>query len=116
MSRSRKGLRVRLLARFARKASADTRVSLSRVGACIVLIACSAAAVVWPHLEMVRIGYDLASLERERARLLQERRVLRIEAATLRQLDRVESMARREMKMVFPKPGQVVYVRLGPGG
>ena len=105
----------RLGARFSEKASAGSDVSLPRVGLCITLIACSAAALVWPHLEMVRIGYDLARLERQREKLLQERRVLRIEIAALRQLDRIESIARQKMNMVFPGPGQIVYVKASSG-
>lgn len=97
------------------KAEAAPRVSLPRAGVCIACIACGAAALVWPHLEMVKVGYERARLEREKAKLLQERRVLRIEAATLRQLDRIERIARKKMRMVFPEPGQIVYVRAGRG-
>lgn len=114
-SKTRNGWRKRFSARFSGKASVGSGVSLLRAGLCITFIACSAAALVWPHLEMVKIGYRLARLERQKAKLMQERRVLRIEVAALRQLDRIESIARKKMEMVFPYPGQIVYVRLGPG-
>lgn len=114
-SKSRQGWRERLSARFSGKAAAYSRVSLLKAGLCITFIACSAAALVWPHLEMVKIGYNLAQLERQREKLLQDRRVLRIEVAALRQLDRIESIARKKMEMVFPQPGQIVYVNIGPG-
>lgn len=96
-------------------ASAGSGVSLLKAGLCITFIACSAAALVWPHLEMVKIGYRLANLEHQREKLLQDRRVLRIEIAALRQLDRIESIARKKLEMVFPAPGQIVYVRTGSG-
>ena len=96
-------------------ASAGSGVSLFKAGLCITFIACSAAALVWPHLEMVKIGYRLANLEHQREKLLQDRRVLRIEIAALRQLDRIESIARKKLEMVFPAPGQIVYVRTGSG-
>ncbi|MDE0331707.1 MAG: cell division protein FtsL [Nitrospinae bacterium] len=114
-SNSRRGWREWLSARFSGKAPADSGVSLLKAGLCITFIACSAAALVWPHLEMVKIGYRLAHLESHRDKLLQDRRVLRIEVAALRQLDRIESIARKKMEMVFPEPGQIVYVKVGPG-
>ena len=98
-----------------RGSKADAGVSLIKVGLCITLIACSAAALVWPHLEMVKFGYRLAQLEGQREKHLQVRRELRIEAAALRQLDRIESIARKKLGMVFPAAGQIVYVQTGPG-
>ncbi len=114
-SKSRRGWREKFTARFYDKASTGTDVSLLKVGLCITFIACSAAALVWPHLEMVKIGYHLAHLESQREKLLQERRVLRIEVAALRQLDRIESIARKKLEMVFPEPEQIVYVEIGLG-
>ena len=114
-SKVRSGWRERFGSRFYGEASVGSGVSLLKAGLCITFIACSAVVLVWPHLEMVRIGYHLAGLERQREKLLQERRVLRIEVAALRQLDRIESIARKKMKMVFPRPEQIVYVKVGPG-
>ena len=113
-SKTRSGWRERIGACFFGKASTGSRVSLLKAGLCITFIACSAAALVWPHLEMVKIGYRLSHLERQRGKLLQDRRVLRIEVAALRQLDRIESIARKKLEMVFPEPGQIVYVKVGP--
>ncbi len=73
-------------------------------------LAVSALALAWPHLEMVEIGYEVARLKNERAVMAQERRVLRVEIAALRQLDRVETIARKKLGMVFPRPDQIVYV------
>lgn len=79
------------------------------------LMALSALALVWPHLEMVKLGYELTRLEAERDRLIQERRVLRVEEASLRQLDRIEAIARTRLNMVFPASDQVVFVKVPPG-
>ncbi len=114
-SKNRSGWRERLGAFFSGKESVGSSISLLKAGLCITFIACSAAALVWPHLEMVKIGYRLAYLENQRDKLMQDRRVLRIEVAALRQLDRIESIARKKMEMVFPDPGQIVYVKVGPG-
>lgn len=88
---------------------------LVRAAMWVGLMALSALALVWPHLEIVKLGYELTRLEAERDRLVQERRVLRVEEASLRQLDRVEAIARTKLNMVFPAPGQIVYVKAPPG-
>ncbi|MDA1000490.1 MAG: cell division protein FtsL [bacterium] len=82
---------------------------------CILLVAVSALFVVWPHLEIVKLGYRLTRLETERARLLEAQRILRVEAATLRQLGRIEAISRGRLGMVFPRPEQVIYVKIIPG-
>ena len=83
---------------------------LSRAVTYIAVVTVSAIALAWPHLEMVRIGYEVASLKAERNVLAQERRVLRVEIGSLRQLDRIELIARSKLGMVFPRPDQIVYV------
>ena len=94
------------------KQNAETKLPISRVAVCIGVIAVSALALVWPHLEMVKIGYEVARLKKERDVLIQESRVLRVEIAALRQLDRIETIARKKLGMVFPGPDQIVYVKV----
>lgn len=77
---------------------------------CVAVLATAAAFVV--HLsirfETVRLGYEVSE-ERERQRdLLQDRRLLSIEAATLRQSGRVETIARGTLGMEVPKPTRIV--------
>ncbi|MFC1490997.1 cell division protein FtsL [Nitrospinota bacterium] len=92
------------------KSLRELEFPISRAAACISLVAVSALALAWPHLEMVRIGYEVALLKAERDVLAEERRVLRVEIAALRQLDRIEAIARRKLGMIFPRPDQIVYV------
>jgi cell division protein FtsL len=49
-------------------------------------------------------------LARERERLLEENRKLRLEKATLESLRRVEAIATRELGLVTPPPERVVVV------
>ena len=77
---------------------------------CVAVFATAAAFVV--HLsirfETVRLGYEVSE-ERERQReLLQDRRLLSIEAATLRQSGRIETIARGTLGMEVPKPTRIV--------
>jgi len=48
------------------------------------------------------------------SRLVQENKVLRLEAGQLRSLRRVEEIARTHLGMVTPKPGQVVLIPESP--
>lgn len=80
---------------------------------CVAVLATAAAFVV--HLsirfETVRLGYEVSE-ERERQReLLQDRRMLSIEAETLRQSGRIETIARGTLGMEVPKPTRIVAMK-----
>ena len=49
-------------------------------------------------------------MERERERLIEENRKLRLERSTLESLRRVETIAARDLGLVTPPPEQVVVV------
>ena len=53
---------------------------------------------------------EAQQLDRERERLVEENRKLRLEKASLEELQRVEAIARRELGLVPPPPEQVVVV------
>ena len=78
------------------------------------VLACAAAFVV--HLAMryetVSLGYEVGKERREQERLIEQRRLLAIEAATLRQTHRVDAIARGTLKMSVPEPERVVSVGL----
>ncbi|MEM9195513.1 MAG: cell division protein FtsL [Myxococcota bacterium] len=78
---------------------------------CAVL-ACATAFTV--HLavrfETVRLGYDVGEARREQRALIEQRRLLAIEAATLRQTSRVEAVARGTLQMEVPEPERVVPI------
>jgi cell division protein FtsL len=83
---------------------------------CVAVLATAGAFVV--HLairfETVRLGYEVSE-ERERQReLLQDRRMLSIEAATLRQSGRIETIARGTLGMEVPKPTRIVTMKETP--
>ena len=66
---------------------------------------------MWPHLQMIKIGYTYQGLMTKYQRLLQENRVLRLELASVKSLDRIERMAKEKMGFFFPKDGQIVFVK-----
>lgn len=62
------------------------------------------------RFETVRLGYEVGSLRKEQRRLVESRRLLSLEAATLRQADRVEAVARGSLDMELPDPARVITV------
>ena len=76
------------------------------------MVACAAAFVA--HLALrhqtVQLGYDVGRARQAHRRLIEERRLLAIEAATLRQTERIEAVARGRLHMDVPEPARVVPV------
>jgi cell division protein FtsL len=74
------------------------------------VIAAAASFVVHLTLrfETVRLGYDVGEARREQRRLLEARRLLSLEVATLSQPDRVEAVARGAFDMDQPKPPRII--------
>jgi cell division protein FtsL len=90
----------------------DPRATRER-WALVLLVACLVTGVglyAWPHLERRQAGMEAQQLDRERERLVEENRKLRLEKASLEELQRVEAIARRELGLVPPPPEQVVIV------
>jgi cell division protein FtsL len=76
------------------------------------VLATAAAFVVHLALrfETVRLGYEVGQARREQRQLVEQRRLLAIEAATLRQTQRVEAVARGTLEMDLPDPERIVPV------
>ena len=74
------------------------------------IMAAASAFVV--HLAMrfetVRLGYAVGEARREQESLLEEKRLLSIEAATLRRDERVETIARGLLQMHTPPAERIV--------
>ena len=83
--------------------------AVSIVGLCLLFLA-GALFYVWQHIYVVRQGYELERLRGTYAQLVQENKMLRLEAGQLRSLRRVEEIARVRLGMLTPKPGQVVLL------
>ena len=64
----------------------------------------------WPSLELRQAAQARARMERERERLIEENRKLRLERSTLENLRRVETIATRDLGLVTPPPEKVVVV------
>jgi len=64
----------------------------------------------WPSLEIRQTTLAREQMSKERERLLEENRKLRLEKAALENLRRVETIARRDLGLVTPPPEKLVVV------
>ncbi len=68
------------------------------------------ALYAWPSLEIRQTTLARDQMSKERERLLEENRKLRLEKAALENLHRVETIARRDLGLVTPAPDKLVVV------
>ena len=68
----------------------------------------------WQHFELIRYGYRVERLQQERASEEQINRHLRLQLQSLRRPQRIETIARRQLKMVQPGPDEAVVLERGP--
>jgi len=64
----------------------------------------------WQHFELLRHGYRLEQMQRDRAAELEVNRHLRLDIDTLRSPARVERIAVTELRMVAPGPDETSVV------
>jgi cell division protein FtsL len=64
----------------------------------------------WPSMEIRQTTLAREHMSKERERLLEENRKLRLEKAALENLRRVETIARRDLGLVTPAPDKLVVV------
>lgn len=82
------------------------------IGVILVLVLLFSA---WQHFELLRHGYRLEQMQRDRAAENDVNRHLRLEMETLRAPQRIEKLAIERLGMVQPADGQaVVLERVAP--
>lgn len=90
----------------------DARLRSDLVWLAGILLALALVFVVygWPRAQLRLAGSSAGKLQREKERLTEENRQLRLERAALEDLRRVESIARDHLGLVRPKPERVIVV------
>ena len=61
----------------------------------------------WQHFECIQVRYQIERLNTERARSADLNQQLQLEVATLRSPMRVDTIARNQLGLTVPVPGQV---------
>jgi cell division protein FtsL len=63
----------------------------------------------WQHFSSIEYGYRIEAQKVERDRLVEMNRTLKLEAASLRDPERIDTLA-RQMGLESPAPGQVIQM------
>jgi cell division protein FtsL len=77
-------------------------------------IALGAFLYAWQHFQTIQLRYQLESLRGERAQATELNQELKLEIAGLRAPGRIDVIARRELGLTAPVPGQVAPMDLPP--
>ena len=64
----------------------------------------------WQHFELLRHGYRIEEMQKERATQEEINRHLRLEIETLRAPERIERLATARLNMVAPGPGEAAVI------
>ena len=86
--------------------AAQMREFWRRVAAGSAMAACL-LVYAWQHFECIQIRYGIEQLESQRAQATQLNEQLHLEVATLRAPMRVDAIARNQLGLTVPVPGQV---------
>jgi cell division protein FtsL len=62
----------------------------------------------WQHYQWIQYGYRIEEAQKKKEQLAETGRQLRLERASLRDPRRIDSIARGELGMMVPLPGQLV--------
>jgi cell division protein FtsL len=64
----------------------------------------------WQHFELLRHGYEIEQLERERASEEEIGRQLRLEVETLQSPSRIERLATKQLHLVAPSSEEAIVI------
>jgi cell division protein FtsL len=64
----------------------------------------------WQHFELLRHGYRVEQMQRERAAEDEAARQLRLEIDTLRSPQRIEALATRKLRLVAPSKDEAIVI------
>jgi len=64
----------------------------------------------WQHFELLRHGYEIEQMQRERAAEEETTRRLKLEIETLRSPKRIEAIATRQLRLIAPGPDDAIVI------
>ncbi|MBI4619024.1 MAG: cell division protein FtsL [Desulfobacterales bacterium] len=87
----------------------SSMIGISLVVAVVLIF--SSLFYVWPHVQIVNLGYEISQANIEKNELLQLNKKLKLEIATLTSPYHVEDIAKRELRLTSPKINQLVVLK-----
>ena len=86
------------------------RPRLSSVFVAILLVSMLSLLFVWSRIHAINLEYGISSLERDIRSHEQQITELKMEAAFLARDERIEKLARTELGLRTPSPGQIIRI------
>jgi len=93
--------------RLVRRASPDHVREMARLLVLGGLVAAVALLYAWQHFACIQLRYQLSTLKSERAQAMELNQELKLETAGLLAPARIDEIARRQLGLTAPVPGQV---------
>jgi cell division protein FtsL len=93
--------------RLARPIASDRLREMARLIALGALLAGATLFYAWQHFEYLQLRYRVESLKSERSQASELNQQLKLEMAGLRAPSRIDEIARRQLRLTAPVPGQV---------
>jgi cell division protein FtsL len=85
-----------------------------------ILAACLGLALVfvfvWERVDVVRVGYHIERLKRDKTMLERQRDELRVKFSALSASGRIAKLAKDKLGMSLPQQGQIILVHSSPPG
>lgn len=66
---------------------------------------------VWSHVQMTKLEYQVADEMARKEQMLEEQRKLKLEYATLKSPQRIETIARNSLHLAYPEGDQVILLK-----
>ncbi|OGD34275.1 MAG: hypothetical protein A2V45_00725 [Candidatus Aminicenantes bacterium RBG_19FT_COMBO_58_17] len=85
------------------------RKEIAAAAGCILLAVATLTFYIWHQAAIIQIGYQASRLEERMAGLKEDIKKLETDKAALLAPDRVDRIAREELRLVEPKPEQIIY-------
>ncbi|MDA3902599.1 MAG: cell division protein FtsL [Desulfuromusa sp.] len=86
------------------------RPRLSSVFVAILLVSLLSLLFVWSRIHAINLEYGISSLERDIRSHGNQIKELKMEVAFLARDERIEKLARKELGLRTPSPGQIIRV------
>jgi cell division protein FtsL len=90
------------------------RKEIAAAAGCILLAVATLTFYVWHQAAIIQIGYQTSRLEERMAGLNEDIKKLETDKAALLAPDRVDRIAREELRLVEPQPEQIIYEDIRP--
>lgn len=85
------------------------RREIRMFSACVAALFAMMLVYAWQHFRSIEYGYKIEAQKAEHDRLVEMNRTLKLEAASLRDPGRIDTLA-RQMGLESPEPGQVIQM------